>query len=131
MRVAVVIAGRILRQRLRDRSAIIFAVLTPLGLALAFSAVIPDSVPTFHTTVRRRRRGPRRRGTGAHPGTLDGLVKAGIADVRTLASEADARIAVSADEVGAAVIIPAGFTEAVHDGTLTRLRILGGECRLA
>ena len=51
MRAALVIAGRILRQRLRDRSAIIFAVLTPLGLALAFSAVIPDFTADFHTTI--------------------------------------------------------------------------------
>ena len=51
MRAALVIARRILRQRLRDRSAIIFAVLTPLGLAVAFAAIIPDFSPTFHTTI--------------------------------------------------------------------------------
>ncbi len=126
MRAALIIAGRILRQRLRDRSAIIFAVLTPLGLAFAFSAVIPDFTPNFHTTVAVV---DEDRGAAAQAliqGPLDGLVTAGIADVKTLATEADARIVVSADEVGAAVIIPAGFTEAVHDGTLTRLRILGG-----
>ena len=51
MRAALVIARRILRQRLRDRSAIVFAVLTPLGLAVAFAAIIPDFSPTFHTTI--------------------------------------------------------------------------------
>ena len=49
MRAALVIAGRILRQRLRDRSAIVFAVLTPLGLALAFSVLIPNKFSSFHT----------------------------------------------------------------------------------
>ena len=52
MRAALVIARRILRQRLRDRvGAILFAVLTPLGLAVAFAAIIPDFSPTFHTTI--------------------------------------------------------------------------------
>ena len=51
MRAAIVVARRILRQRLRDRSAILFAVLTPLFLALAFAAIIPDFTPTFHTTI--------------------------------------------------------------------------------
>ena len=51
MRAAIIIARRILRQRLRDRSAIVFAVLTPLLLALAFAAIIPDFTPTFHTTI--------------------------------------------------------------------------------
>jgi ABC-2 type transport system permease protein len=126
MRVALVIAARILRQRLRDRSAIIFAVLTPLGLALAFAAVIPDFTPNFHVTVAVVDEDHGAAAQALIQGPLNGLVTAGIADVRTLASEADARTAVSADEAGAAVIIPAGFSEAIHNGTPTQLRILGG-----
>ena len=126
MRVALVIAGRILRQRLRDRSAIIFAVLTPLGLALAFAAVIPDFTPNFHVTVAVVDGDHGVAAQALIQGPLEGLVTAGIADIKTLASEADARTAVSADEAGAAVIIPAGFTEAIHNGTPTRLRVLGG-----
>jgi ABC-2 type transport system permease protein len=126
MRVALVIAGRILRQRLRDRSAIIFAVLTPLGLALAFSAVIPDFSPNFHATIAVVNDDHGQVADALIQGPLDGLVKAGIADIRTLENEPDARYAVSADQAGAAVIIPAGFSQAVHDGTPTELRILGG-----
>jgi ABC-2 type transport system permease protein len=126
MRVALVIAGRILRQRLRDRSAIIFAVLTPLGLALAFAAVIPDFTPSFHVTVAvvDEDHGPAAQ--ALIQGPLNGLVSTGIADVKTLATESDARTAIGADEAGAAVIIPAGFTDAIHSGTPTELRILGG-----
>ena len=51
MRAALVVTGRILRQRLRDRSAIIFAVLTPFGLAIAFSLLIPNEFNTFHTHI--------------------------------------------------------------------------------
>jgi ABC-2 type transport system permease protein len=126
MRVALVIAGRILRQRLRDRSAIIFAVLTPLGLALAFAAVIPDFTPNFHMTVAVVDEDHGAASQALIQGPLNGLVTAGIADVRVLATEAEARSAVSAEDAGAAVIIPAGFTDAIHNGTATRLRILGG-----
>jgi ABC-2 type transport system permease protein len=126
MRVALVIARRILRQRLRDRSAIIFAVVTPLGLALAFSAVIPDFTPDFHVTVAVVDDDHGAVAQALIQGPLNGLVTAGIADVKTLATEADARTAVGADEAGAAVIIPPGFTEAIHNGTPTELRILGG-----
>jgi ABC-2 type transport system permease protein len=126
MRVALVIAGRILRQRLRDRSAIIFAVLTPLGLALAFSAVIPDFTPSFHTTVAVVDEDHGAAAEALVRGPLTGLVTAGIADIKTLATEADARAAVSSDQAGAAIVIPAGFTKAIHDGQPTRLRVLGG-----
>ncbi|MGZ6372895.1 MAG: ABC transporter permease, partial [Candidatus Limnocylindria bacterium] len=126
MRVSLVIAGRILRQRLRDRSAIIFAVLTPLGLALAFSAVIPDFTPSFHTTVAVVDEDHGAAAQALVQGPLAGLVTAGIADIKTLATEADARSAVSADEAGAAIVIPAGFTAAIHDGQPTQLRVLGG-----
>ncbi len=127
MRVAFVIAGRILRQRLRDRSAIIFAVLTPLGLAFAFSAVIPDFAPTFHTTVAVVDEDGGAQAQALIAGPLDHLVTAGIADVKTLGTEADARYAVSAGQAGAAVLIPAGFSDAIGNGTPTRIRVLGGD----
>jgi ABC-2 type transport system permease protein len=126
MRVALVIAGRILRQRLRDRSAIIFAVITPLGLALAFGAVIPDFGSSFHTTVVVVDQDGGAAAQALVHGPLAGLVDAGIADIETVGTEADGRKAVSDDEAGAAVVIPAGFTEAIHNGTPTEIRILGG-----
>jgi ABC-2 type transport system permease protein len=126
MRAAFVIAGRILRQRIRDRSAIIFAVLTPLGLALAFSAIIPDFTTDFHTTVAVVDEDGGEAATALLDGPLAGLASAGVADIRPLGSEADARTAVAADEVGVAVVIPAGFTNAIHSGAPTEVRILGG-----
>ena len=126
MRVAFVIAGRILRQRLRDRSAIIFAVLTPLGLAFAFSAVIPDFTPTFHTTIAVVDEDGGSSAQALVQGALARLATDGIADVRSVATEADARYAISADQAGAAVVIPAGFTQAINAGKRTELRVLGG-----
>ena len=40
LRVALLIAAKDLRQRFRDRSALIFAIVAPLGLALIFSRLI-------------------------------------------------------------------------------------------
>jgi ABC-2 type transport system permease protein len=126
VRIALVIAGRILRQRLRDRSAIIFAVLTPLGLALAFAAVIPDFTPTFHTTIAVVDEDGGAFGQALVQDTLGQLDTAGIADIKTLDSEADARYAVSDGQAGAAIVIPAGFSEAIGSGRPTSVRVLGG-----
>ncbi len=131
MRIALVIAARILRQRLRDRSAIIFAVLTPLGLALAFAAVIPDFTPEFHMTIAvvDDDRGPAAQ--ALVDGPLAHLATAGIADVEAYGDEATARAAVQDGRAGAGVVIPAGFTAAVHQGTATQVRILAGSSATA
>ena len=131
MRTALVIALRILRQRLRDRSAIIFAVLTPLGLALAFSILIPNEFNSFHT----------RFVVVDHDGdhvaailvddVLGSLAEAGVADVDPLSSEADAIAEVEADRASAAIIIPAGFSAAVERGARAEVRIVGGQFPLS
>lgn len=126
MRVALVIAARILRQRVRDRSAIVFAVLTPIGLAMAFSAIIPDFTPTFHTTVAVVDHDGGTAAQALIQGPLHGLESAGIADVKLVDTEADARYAVSVNDAGAAVVIPAGFSNAVQTGAPTEVRILAG-----
>jgi len=126
MRVAFVIAGRILRQRIRDRSAIIFAVLTPLGLALAFAAIIPDFTTDFHTTIAIVDQDHGAAATALVDGPFAALATAGIADIRSFTDEADARAAVASEDVGVAVVIPTGFTAAIHDATQTQVRILGG-----
>jgi ABC-2 type transport system permease protein len=131
VRTALIIARRILRQRLRDRSAIIFAVLTPLGLALAFSILIPNEFNSFHT----------RFVVVDHDGghvaavlvddVLGSLAEAGVADADPLSSEADAIAEVEADRASAAIIIPAGFSAAVERGEAVEVRIVGGEFPLS
>jgi ABC-2 type transport system permease protein len=127
MRAALVIAGRILRQRLRDRSAIIFAVVTPLGLALAFSMLIPNEFSSFHTSFVVVDQ------DGGHVAkiltddVLGAIVDAGVADVQTGTTEAAAAESVRAGEAGAAILIPAGFTAAIETGKPAQVTILGGE----
>ncbi len=127
MRAAVVIAARILRQRLRDRSAIVFAILTPLGLALAFSVLIPNEFSSFHT----------RFVVVDHDGghvaailvddVLGSLAEADVADIDPVADETAATDEVRAGTAAAAIVIPEGFSAAVEGGLPAEVRIVGGE----
>ncbi|HEX7473347.1 MAG TPA: ABC transporter permease, partial [Candidatus Limnocylindrales bacterium] len=126
MGAALIIARRILVQRFRDRSAIVFAILTPLGLAIAFSALISGSSDSFHTTfaVVDGDRGALSQVLVGD--VLGGLSKAGVADVESVATEAAARDAVSSGRAGAAIVIPAGLSASIQAGQATQIRILGG-----
>jgi ABC-2 type transport system permease protein len=127
LRIASVIAGRILRQRMRDRTAILFSVITPLGLALAFSVLIPGEFSSFHTTfvVVDHDGGPL--ATVLVRDVLGSVESAGVADIATTASDAEATQQVRDGAVGAAIVIPAGFSDAIQSGAATELRIVGGE----
>lgn len=125
MAAAFVIAARILRQRLRDRSALIFAVLTPLGLAVAFSALIAPAQTSYHTSY-----AVYDGDQGAFSRVLlddvfGHLVTGGVADMVPVSSEAAARVEVSAARVGAGIVVPSGFSQAIAAGTPTSVTILG------
>ena len=126
LRAALVIAGRILRQRLRDRSAIIFAVLTPLGLAVAFSLVIPDFTTNFHATFAVVNKDDGQLSKILTDDVLQHLVTAGIVDLKPMSDEAAAATEVDAGKAGAAIVIPAGFTAAIQAGKPTEVRIFAG-----
>jgi ABC-2 type transport system permease protein len=124
---ALVVARRILRQRIRDRSALIFAVLTPLGLALAFSVLIPNDFQSFHTrfVIVDLDGGPS--ATHLVDEAFGSIAAAGIADVDRIATEQEARSILDAGGAGAMVVIPAGFSDAIASGVPTEVRLLGGE----
>jgi ABC-2 type transport system permease protein len=126
---ALVIAVKDLRQKLRDRSVLLMAVLAPLGLAFLFSTMLP-SQDTFHTTYAVVNLDEGEVGRGLVAGPLAGLSAAGVADLVTTATEADARAAVKAGDVGAAIVIPAGFTAAIQAGQPTQLLVIGGPSTL-
>jgi ABC-2 type transport system permease protein len=127
MRASLVITGRILRQRLRDRSAIIFAVLTPFGLAIAFSFLIPNDFSTYHTriVVVDEDGGPM--ATTLVHDVMGHLVTAGVADIKPMDSESAAEQEIRDGASGSAVIIPAGFSQAIVAGRPTEVRIIGGQ----
>lgn len=130
MRAALDIAAKDLRQKVRDRSALFLAVLAPLGLAFLFSTMIPNQ-DTFHATyaVVDLDGGPVAAGLTAGP--LQRLTDAGIATIVAVADEADARERVRQGSVDAAIVIPAGFSEAVLAGTPAQLLLVGGPATLS
>ncbi|MEW5992407.1 MAG: ABC transporter permease [Chloroflexota bacterium] len=127
MRAALVITGRILRQRLRDRSAIVFAILTPLGLALAFSILIPGEFSSFQTKFAVVNDDGDHVAAILVDDVLGSLVDAGVVDLQAMADEAAAAQAVRDGRAYAGIVIPAGFTAAVESGRATEIRILVGE----
>jgi ABC-2 type transport system permease protein len=129
MSAALAIALKDLRQKLRDRSVLLMAVLAPLGLAFLFSTMIPDQ-DTFHTTYAVVDLDGGQVARGLVDGPLAGLSTAGVATLVTTATEADARAAVDAGDVAAAIVIPAGFTAEVEAGRPARLLVIGGPSTL-
>jgi ABC-2 type transport system permease protein len=127
---ALVIAVKDLRQKMRDRSVLLMAVLAPLGLAFLFSTMLPNQ-ETFHTTYAVVNLDGGEIAKGLVDGPLAGLQAAGVADLTTLTTEADGRAAVDAGDVSAAIVIPAGFTEAVRAGAPAQLLVIGGPSSLS
>lgn len=113
MRAALRIALKDLRQRLRDRSAIMLGLVAPLGLAFIFSLIIPEPTDfTISLGVVDADGGPIAAAfVDEVLGSLEG--DGGLLTTTTLASTAEAEAAVEAGEVDAAVVLPAGFSAAV------------------
>ena len=131
MRSALLIAAKDLRQRLRDRSIIMFAVAAPLGLAFIFSLLLGGAA-SFHADYVVADLDGGMLATTFTEQVLGGLEDAGVATIETRATEADARSAVElADEEGwkadAAFVIPIGFSEAIAAGQPTSILILGAK----
>jgi ABC-2 type transport system permease protein len=135
MRTAILIARKDLRQRLRDRSAIIYGVIAPLGLAFLFSLIMnPIQNSTFEATyvVVDHDHGQI---SQAFTQILEGLAKEGSFEIRSVGSLAEAREQVSAgsdpfadDEdpkADAAFLLPAGLSQGVMSGQGGRLEVIG------
>jgi ABC-2 type transport system permease protein len=124
MRAALTIAARNLRQRFRDRSAILFAVVIPFGLALAFTVLIPRDT-TFSATyvVHDGDGGPI--AAALVEDVLGALVQADVANVTIADGESSALAALDDGRTGAVILIPAGFSTAVTSGQPTTVRIVG------
>jgi ABC-2 type transport system permease protein len=111
MRAALVIARKDLRQRFRDRSAIVIGVVAPVVIAALMSFAF-HGVESFRFTmgVVNLDRGP------VAAGLMTSLRAPGLSNIVTssqLPSVAAARAKVRANKIGAALVIPAGFSAAV------------------
>jgi ABC-2 type transport system permease protein len=113
MRAAITIAAKDIKERVRDRSAIILAVVVPLGMAFILNATlsgITDEGFHTHIAVYDGDEGPVAAGFWEVMASVEDEEFATVADAST---EDAARFLVDNDEVAAAILIPAGFSEAV------------------
>jgi ABC-2 type transport system permease protein len=124
VRIALLVAFKDLRQRLRDRSALLVAVVAPLGLAVIFSQLLAGATGFEATYVYSDMDG----------GTLSRVLRDDVigafADgeairVVDVATEAEALAAVDAGTADAAFLVPAGFTMAINAGQAATLQVVG------
>jgi ABC-2 type transport system permease protein len=120
---ALLIAAKDLRQRLRDRSALVVAFVAPLGIAAIISFAL-GGTGRFHATfaVVDEDGGPMARAfvdeALAAPSLRD------VVTVRTVPSADEARDLTSTGKVSAALIVPAGFSDDLRSGRAARIRVL-------
>lgn len=119
MRAAITIATKDLRERLRDRTAILIAVVVPLGLAAVFAVTLADvtggSVTFEYAVVDLDRGDLANVFTDQVLGSLeeDGLIELRTPEPET---EAEGRALAADGTVDATFVIPAGFSAATRVG---------------
>jgi ABC-2 type transport system permease protein len=123
-RSAAVIAAKDLRLRLRDRSVFLLGLVAPLVLATVLNVTVGGADAGFQLRLGLvdADGGPVAAGFDALAGQLEAD---GVAVVSRFADDADARRAVDAGEVSAAVVLPAGLSAAVAAGAPAELVVIG------
>ena len=116
MRAAIDIALKDLRQKIRDRSALLISVVAPFALAALFSLILGGLDDDFHATWGYADLDGGEIAVALDAGPISALETEGVVDVERYASAEDARSAVEAGEVEAAIIVPDGFTAAAMSG---------------
>lgn len=126
MRAAVLIAAKDLKERIRDRSAILIAIVTPLVLAFIFNGIFSgigggsnliklgyvdqDGGPVAQTFVQQ---------------VLGAVNKSGLISVQSEPTEAGARSLVTKGTLNAVIVIPTGFSQAVQSNGPASMQVIG------
>jgi ABC-2 type transport system permease protein len=124
MRIVLLVALKDLRQRLRDRTALLVSVVAPLGLAFIFSQLLAGSTD-FRAVyvVADMDGGPL--ATVFREDVLGSLEGGDTFKVTDLPTEAAARAAVADGTADAAYLVPAGFSAAIGAGQAVTLEVVG------
>ncbi|MFJ5993138.1 ABC transporter permease [Lentzea sp. NPDC092896] len=126
MRHALLIAARDLRERARDRTAYVLALVLPLGLAGIFTLILGNvggNSELFRYAVVDSDRGLiAQTFTGE---VLRGATDSGAIEIRTVSSDQEARSLVDKGEATAAFLLPASLTEDVLAGRAARIEVVG------
>jgi ABC-2 type transport system permease protein len=125
MHATMAIAGKDLRQRLRDRSAIIMAFVLPLVLAFLFNLVFGSAAAPrpFRYAIADLDHGPVAQ--AFRTDVLADLEREGLARLRISATADDARRLTEDGSVDAAFVLPAGLTSAAQSDRPAHLEVLG------
>jgi linearmycin/streptolysin S transport system permease protein len=126
MRPALLIAGKDLRQRLRDRSALLMALVVPLVLASIFGLIFHNAIGgrvTFKFGLVDADRGPAARAFTDQ--ALRPLERSGLIAIVREPSLAAGRDATEANRVAATFVLPAGLSDACGHGRPASIRVLG------
>jgi ABC-2 type transport system permease protein len=126
MRAALRIARKDITLRVRDRSAFIWGIIAPLGLAMVFSLLLGgvtggDSLDVSYAVADED-------GGDVARGFVGALVQLDAEGVFSIATAADAGAAealVTDGEVDAAIVIPDGFSAAVAGGQPAGIDVIG------
>jgi ABC-2 type transport system permease protein len=125
MRIALLVAVKDLKQRIRNRSAILVTIVAPFGLAFIFASLLGNTTG-FHARYAVVDLDKGQLAGILRNDVIGGLATAGVADITDVATR-DAAIALVTDgKADAAFTIPAGFTDAINAGKAATIEIDGG-----
>jgi ABC-2 type transport system permease protein len=125
MRVALVILGKDLRQRLRDRSVLLVAIVVPLVLASIFGLIFHGTIGgrvAFKFGLVDQDHGP---AAQAFASVLGSLERSHLVTVTREPTLAAGRSAADQNKVSATFVLPPGLSAAIGHGRPARLRVLG------
>ncbi len=117
MRAAFDIALKDLRQRLRDRSALLIGVVAPFALAALFALILGGLDEDFHAHWGYVDLDGGEIAAALDEGPISALEADGVIDVERYATAEEARLAVEAGEVDTAIVVPEGFTASSMAGS--------------
>jgi ABC-2 type transport system permease protein len=125
MRATLIIAAKDLRQRLRDRSALVIGLVLPMALAILFNLIFGSAaVPRpFRYVVADLDRGAIAQSFLVD--VLQPVERQGIVKLSTATTADEARRLVDAGTVDAAFVLPAGLTAAIQSGQTADLEVFG------
>src|SRR5512135_1399741 len=124
MRAAVLISVKDLKARLRDRSALLIAIVVPLGLAFIFNAIFSGmSGKAISLGVVNADRGAFAQQFISQ--VLGPVGRSGLIAVPPQATVARARALAANGTLNAVIVIPAGFSAAVQADRPASMQVIG------
>lgn len=125
MHTALIILGKDLRQRLRDRSALLVAIVVPLVLASIFGLIFHNAIGgriAFKFGLVNQDHGP---AAQALTSALVPLQQQGLLTLQHEPTLAAGRSDANQNKVAATFVVPAGFSAAIGHGRPATLKVLG------